>query len=576
MPWALRLAPANATDLFVAYERLSRAYGGDRVVAYVAHDVDAQLSQFPLLALDVGAFRDVGPFDEGFQYVGGVASWLDRANAIEPADWVDFIVDPFPQASSSDEARGTSTWLATAPPSEADESRLKQLDADAFYLDRPGSFSFPWMTRRLTPLSARRRATSSDYAVAAMICVYDDVRFVAPLLEDLLPRVHTILILQSTKPWYGRPRPSSLDVAAEHLATRLARDPKVSLVRGSWPSEEDQRNFGMHLATTLPESPTHVLLVDGDEFWHPVELDRALALVAEREAAGAPVGWARATMATYWKSTRTVVSPPEPLRILWLVATSRHNATALSCSFSEARNWACSGDGLNPESLSAQMDAQGVFLDPSTALCHHLSYVRTTAELHDKVTSFAHARDVQRGWMDSIWHRWDRERNLTNLHPTHPTAFAATRNQPLWALPPALRRLSIRAEKESRDCESDGAPRLYCRLIQTDAADSLDLGQAPEVDVAHIRSRCGPSTRALRRAGRVVTGFVDVGETTPRPPSTRRRGPDTRSSTGRCWLTNTTSATCQSSDLPNQRHTSSTRTHTCRAARWVGVHDSSC
>ena len=163
--------------------------------------------------------------------------------------------------------------------------------------------------------------------------------------------------------------------------------------------------------------------MDGDEFWHPVELDRALALVYQASQQRR-ISWVRATMATYFKTVRFVVDPPEPLKILWLVEVPPEN-TAVTCGFSEARNWACSSSDPSID-LASTIEALGTFVDPTTAKCHHLSYVRTTEELHDKPTSFAHARDVRENWLDDVRHAWDSNRSMEDLHPTHPSAFKRT------------------------------------------------------------------------------------------------------------------------------------------------------
>lgn len=507
VPWALELRDALAEDVFVAYERLARAYGREgRFVAYIASHAEWLLTQMPLFIADAASFQAFGALDEGFVYTGGVAKWLDRASAIQaPPEWLEmFVVDSVMTEGWHD---STDAWPDTTPPAGETQARLKQLDADAYYLERLpigidntailGSPSrYDWMATRLTPISERRWRRDRDGTrdcVAAMICVYDDVRFLESLLEDLLPRIHSALLVQSSRPWYGPTRKASHEAAAFLLA-RLARDPKVSVVRGSWKTEEDQRNFAMQLAKLLPQRPTHLLVVDGDEFWHPVELDRALALVSDREESGFRVGWARATMTTYWKSTRTIISPPEPLRILWLVAVAddaglENRSNSLECSFSEARNWGCSANGFgsdNGSGIHARMDSLGVYVDASTAICHHLSYVRTTSELGDKMASFAHAADVRSGWMHDIWRRWDDNHNLSNLHPTHPPAFAGTIEQPLWALPPALRRLSLRAKKELDQNCTESTARLFCKFLSPHSKSRLELGQPPTSD----QSRC--------------------------------------------------------------------------------------
>ena len=67
------------------------------------------------------------------------------------------------------------------------------------------------------------------------------------------------------------------------------------------------------------------------------------------------------------------VAPPEPLRILWLVH-------AELCEWTLAREVACS---LSPEEATSLLagggaaNFEGLDLDPSAGVVHHLSYVRT-------------------------------------------------------------------------------------------------------------------------------------------------------------------------------------------------------
>ena len=190
-------------------------------------------------------------------------------------------------------------------------------------------------------LERHARENRGEGTVAASLCVYDDDRFLESLVEDLLPRLRHLIISHATAPWFGTARPAGFLRAAQTVDRIRSNAPdKVRVVNGAWPSEEAQRNAALQLAATLVPRPTHLLLVDGDEFWHPVELDRALALVYQASQTRR-ISWVRATMATYFKTVRFVVEPAGTLEDLWLVEVPPEN-TAVTCGFSEARNWACS------------------------------------------------------------------------------------------------------------------------------------------------------------------------------------------------------------------------------------------
>ena len=359
-----------------------------------------------------------------------------------------------------------------------------------------------WMMGRM-PTNIALAGWSDALTIGAVMLLYDDSLTLASLvLQGLLHAVHHTVVLVSAVPWHGHPRNVAPTLS---MLSRFSNDKqytgRLSVVTGFWPTEEAQRQFGNDLLKRMPVPGagayryrdqtgcndhvkechrthgyiSHVLVVDGDEFWHPAELHRALCLVAHNAraaasslyankftrdakehqskhritmsrsdhlmslAAAAAAPFVRAPMATYWKSIRSVVSPPEQLQILWLVSLDL-------CTWTEAREincilpmelidayrsdliqqrwqqqqkrrepWRVDNDGHKKDNTwyekrdnaivnvsdddvireSSHLKYDGLWLDDSVAACHHLSYVRTTRELVDKkFASFAHAKDV--------------------------------------------------------------------------------------------------------------------------------------------------------------------------------------
>ncbi|CAM9252953.1 unnamed protein product [Discosporangium mesarthrocarpum] len=216
----------------------------------------------------------------------------------------------------------------------------------------------------------------------------------------------------------------------------------MDVVVSQWATEEEQREFGSQLIREDPRGFKRVLVLDTDEFWHPVELSRALVLAARTPS----VPFIRATMATYWATLRGVISPPEPLRVLWLMDPHR-------CHWYKDREIECLVEGGADTAGGTADRHQGLELDSSVAVCHHLSYVRTDEEVLRKTSSFAHASDVQAGWFERSWVGWATNHSLTDLHPTRPSAYKRVVSQPLVNLTPALRRLHLDSRKgrEGRD-----------------------------------------------------------------------------------------------------------------------------
>ncbi|KAH8092283.1 hypothetical protein JL720_5251 [Aureococcus anophagefferens] len=462
-PWGA----AVRGDVFVDYERLARTRGA---TSSPGRPPAGCLSRTPLLVADAASWKALGAPDAGYAARAasprGSTTSARRAAEVRRGRTRSRATRSRTAASAStpsgSRTTGSGSARSTRTSSTCGRGRWR----------RPRAPRATWLGRNLSGLSSTatsatgaanaatpspRRSASTTTTASSRPC------------SRTSSRAHAVVVHHALEPWFGAPRPAARRRAAAAVAALAAASAKMSVVVGDWPTEEAQRNSALR-AAALPCAPSHVLLVDGDEFWHPVELDRALAL-----------------------SASTVVDPPEPLQILWLVETARDSPTA--CAFSEARNWACADGTLAADALAEKIDALGVFVDAATARCHHLSYVRTSSELEAKVASFAHARDVVDGWVDDVWRAYDAGQHkgdstydadpaLEDLHPTHPAAFKRTKRQPLWALPPALRRLSLDARRRSRDCAApagDGAllPRVAA------AARGLDLGAPP---AAHDRS----------------------------------------------------------------------------------------
>jgi hypothetical protein len=149
-----------------------------------------------------------------------------------------------------------------------------------------------------------------------------------------------------------------------------------------------------------------------------------------------------------FRTVRGVIDPPEALQILWLVSLELCNWTKdreIECALpattaSSLRRLQQQHDNRdnNGDESSGAIHFDGLFLDPSAGVCHHLSYVRTTLQLvHQKLASFAHAQDVIEAagkryntnnngtcsgggtsnchnglgqWISETWHKWDEVR----------------------------------------------------------------------------------------------------------------------------------------------------------------------
>jgi hypothetical protein len=313
---------------------------------------------------------------------------------------------------------------------------------------------FGWFRR--APTSVLFDGERDEIRVGAAICVYDDGRFLEQVVDGVLDDVEHVLILLSATPWHGQRRDISATAAAAWRAVQRANDRgrvgAVSIISGAWGTEGEQREYANKMLEQLPVllssstgaddsaatgggggrartgKLTHALVLDADEFYDPVELRRMFILASRNPEAP----WFRAAMATYFRTLRTIIAPPEELRILWLLK--------LGAVHIDER---AGGREFYP--------LDGKTIHDSSGRCHHISYVRTTSELvHKKFASFQHAKEVEEAqaeeggigaWVKNVWRRWRAEPNITHLHPIEPPAYAATALMPLMDMPPVLRQM---------------------------------------------------------------------------------------------------------------------------------------
>ncbi|MCE9584597.1 MAG: hypothetical protein K8T20_19070 [Planctomycetes bacterium] len=179
-------------------------------------------------------------------------------------------------------------------------------------------------------------------------------------------------------------------------------DPRVEVLEGVWSGEAATRNAGIDFL----EDCEHVIGIDTDEVFSEKDL-RAIVSVCRDER---PEILA-VPLHTYWKTSQHRIEPPEPGTIKLVLRRDRRYA------------------GLRTVAGNVRT------LD---AWCHHLSYVRTDAELQEKLQTWGHAQEVVPGWFERVWKGWDSNHELHDLHPVHPAAYARAVEAPDRELPEIL------------------------------------------------------------------------------------------------------------------------------------------
>lgn len=220
---------------------------------------------------------------------------------------------------------------------------------------------------------------------AAIIC-HDDAIYLSAVIDALGDVPATVFV--NELPWGGA------HAGDWQEAVRLAKLAGAGVENGKWGTEEEHRLAVLHWARQ--HCIQHLLIPDSDEIISP-ELLSALEKIAAINLSDAVY----CTMDTYWKSPEYVIEPRERLMPPIMI-------NPFTARYLRIREFA----GDCPLMLSHE---HGVL--------HHLSYSGPDHRIARKVSTWSHKDEVLHDWWKDVWERWDGERQLRDIHPTHPAAY---------------------------------------------------------------------------------------------------------------------------------------------------------
>eukprot|EP00752_Nemacystus_decipiens_P004605 g4204.t1 len=276
--------------------------------------LDASTREAMETALDEGGWRSFTsvevPEFEGFSSavnramntildnaVVAVLSTFIRAWREDVAGTASYRVSSEARVEHAKEEAVVDQWTRLSP---ADLETLAQADADLFFLQlllswpspesaphndtvaRCIAFHSEWMERspddELVTETLNRR---TQFPVAAVVVVHDDISLMRTALEEVALVVEHILVVVSVRPWNGGA--GEVEDTLEMLSSIVedVQSPthgKLRVEVGSWPTEQDQREYGNSVIREDPRNFSRVVAMDTDEFWHPVELANSTSM----------------------------------------------------------------------------------------------------------------------------------------------------------------------------------------------------------------------------------------------------------------------------------------------------------
>ena len=227
------------------------------------------------------------------------------------------------------------------------------------------------------------------------MCVHNEQDYIEFSIRAVYGFADVIAISINTGvPWGGEYE--ELDSTVDIVSSFPDPSGKIRLHTGQWRNEVEQRNANLD---TIRGDIDYYMVVDADEIYTCEGLRRLRRFIAWRPH----IGQFRTRLVTYWKTNPFCrIEPPEPLR-----------AHAVSRVRKDTRF----------VDLRRTNEFWRATVPRSVAVCHHFSYARSSEKILQKLRNFSHREEVVPNWYQDAWLRWDSDRELTNLHPTHPWKF---------------------------------------------------------------------------------------------------------------------------------------------------------
>ncbi|HMN13696.1 MAG TPA: hypothetical protein PKD55_15385 [Bellilinea sp.] len=231
--------------------------------------------------------------------------------------------------------------------------------------------------------------------IAAHVLAYNVTRTLRAVLENISPHVQKIYIAHPLRPWgyVEHSRSTKVNPTARDDILEATKGLNVEVIQGDWETEEETRNACLKRAKE--DGFDWLLTQDADEFY----TEHSWGLILKHLKKSFHEDHFVTTWYNFWKSCQYVVVGPNG------------EIKGTNAGFAVR----CRKDASFKRSRITSFDRPSVLDYP----CFHYGYVRTDAEIQEKVSTWAHANEFDAlRWYRVKWANWSE--NTKNLHPTAP------------------------------------------------------------------------------------------------------------------------------------------------------------
>lgn len=233
--------------------------------------------------------------------------------------------------------------------------------------------------------------------------------FIRESLRELVPYVSGTIVTVSNWPWNG-PK-FEHDRSLSFISDILLNDvyTNVEIVKDDWKDENYQGSWLLERAYQKYPG-MYLLMIDCDEVITKETLEEGLKNIGEKPGL-------MFHHRCYWKTIRHKILPDFHVSALGLIKLDKVRKIVRHRHL-EVEDYA--------------------YLPVEKGFCHHFAYVRNNETIKQKLSTFSHASEIVPNWYEEKWLGWDKNNNLTNLHPVAPEKWTGVEVVKKSTLPGSL------------------------------------------------------------------------------------------------------------------------------------------
>ncbi len=234
--------------------------------------------------------------------------------------------------------------------------------------------------------------------IAAHVLMFNCDQFILHMIDNCGPFVDKIYVAYGTIPWkYNKNargiirNKSDLNILKESKFFE-----KIEVIIGAWDYDEEQRNTCLEKARE--DGFDYLVVHDADEYYFYSDYQANIQCILDNP----DYDLYRTPWCTFWKTTNYIIESKNKSIILGYPEFAINLNSDVRFVNSRITN------------------AKSSFV--LKGLCHHLSYVYSDNDLHEKIQTWAHSIDFDsEKWYKRKWLNWNIF--MENLHPIEPDIF---------------------------------------------------------------------------------------------------------------------------------------------------------